>query len=1249
MRWLGIFFTMFWATVAGAQTTDDDRDFITGLIEDSISNDDMMVRLINFEGALSSEATAERITIADPDGIWLQLDDLVISWNRSALLSGRLEIAELSADRIELIRLPQPSNAMDLPNAEATPFELPDLPVSVEIAKIAATRIILTEALLGEPVTAQFEGAVSLLDGSADADILLQRTDTKEGVFEVDVSYVQDTRQLAILLSAQEGENGIAARLLNLPGRPALRLNVSGDAPLDDFTSQIALATDGVDRITGTVRVSRPSGSVDNAFALDLGGDLRPLLASQYHDFFGERSVLRAEGTAFGVGGLRLSNLILGADQVVLRGAVAFDAQGWPEMIDLRGRLGSGGTTRVLLPIGGVPTEVSGMSLNVQYDAAQGDAWTGAFDITSLGRDGLFIDALALSGGGVIVPGAGGSVGRFSSDLNYAARGVNLEDEALSDAVGRDIEGTVSIARTEGDPLQIDDLILRGAGLEVAGNATVKGPDGRFATRAELVIDAQALSRFSTLTGLDLNGEGRVRLRGSILPFDGIFDLFVAARTTDLSLGIVQIDPVLAGNAEVSLNAKRDEMGLRIERVRIASGEVIAEGMAELSGGTAQATFNAQLSNLGILTPFLSGRANVQADVVTDENGVIMLTTELTAPQADAVVTGTATPAQTGYVVRGDGSVNVTELRAYSDLVGQQLGGGVSVDLNGTFTTATGAMAADVAARTRDLQAGSAVLNTILAGLGRITADLSLSEAGRLRLDALDVVFPNLSAQGVVATSGTDTTANLSVRLRDIALLVSDFSGPVVADITARQDAQGWQVNGDASGPVQTNAQVSGRVSNAGLLDLSVNGSAPLALANLYIAPRQMRGLARFDLNVQGPPALSSVRGPVTISEARLSAPILQQALERISGTLTLAGGTARLNLLGANISGGEIAVSGPLDLAAPFQGALNIALRNFVLQDPGLYRTTANGQITVAGPLTGGASITGRIDLGAVEAQVPSTGVSALGSLPEVTHLGPRLSLRQTLDRAGLGITTTGAPSNQRAAADFPLNVLVRATSRIFVRGRGLDAELGGQLRLTGSTNAIQPIGRFDLVRGRLSVLGQRFELDEGFAQLQGDFTPFLRLVATTEASTGTTVRIIAEGPTDDIEVRFESTPTLPQDEVLAQLLFGRDLSSISPLQAVQLASAVATLAGSGGGAVDRIRQSLDLDDLDLITDEDGNAAVRAGKYISENVYTDVTVGVGGETEINLNIDIDRNFTARGSVASDGETSVGIFFERDY
>jgi translocation and assembly module TamB len=230
-----------------------------------------------------------------------------------------------------------------------------------------------------------------------------------------------------------------------------------------------------------------------------------------------------------------------------------------------------------------------------------------------------------------------------------------------------------------------------------------------------------------------------------------------------------------------------------------------------------------------------------------------------------------------------------------------------------------------------------------------------------------------------------------------------------------------------------------------------------------------------------------------------------------------------------------------------------------------------------------------------------------------------------------------------------FPLDIVINAPSRIFIRGRGLDAELGGSLTIGGTSADVVPVGRFSLVRGRIDILQQRFELTEGVASLQGDFEPFIRLVATTETDNSTVISIVVEGPAGSPEVSFISVPELPQDEVLSQLIFGRDLQSISPLQAVQLASAISTLAGRGGGALDRLRENIGLDDFDVTTDEEGNAAVRAGKYLSDNVYTDVTITSQGDTEINLNLDVTDTITAKGSVNQDGETGVGLFYERDY
>ena len=156
------------------------------------------------------------------------------------------------------------------------------------------------------------------------------------------------------------------------------------------------------------------------------------------------------------------------------------------------------------------------------------------------------------------------------------------------------------------------------------------------------------------------------------------------------------------------------------------------------------------------------------------------------------------------------------------------------------------------------------------------------------------------------------------------------------------------------------------------------------------------------------------------------------------------------------------------------------------------------------------------------------------------------------------------------------------------------------------------------------------------------------VRLVAETETDT-MTVRLITEGPLSSPELTLSSSPALPDDEILAQLLFGKDLSQMSALQAAQMADAVATLTGGGSGLVGSIRDSFGLDDLDLQTSEEGSSALKLGKYISDSLYTDVTIDNAGKSVINLNYDATRNVTVKGSVSSEGDTGLGVFFERDY
>ena len=79
------------------------------------------------------------------------------------------------------------------------------------------------------------------------------------------------------------------------------------------------------------------------------------------------------------------------------------------------------------------------------------------------------------------------------------------------------------------------------------------------------------------------------------------------------------------------------------------------------------------------------------------------------------------------------------------------------------------------------------------------------------------------------------------------------------------------------------------------------------------------------------------------------------------------------------------------------------------------------------------------------------------------------------------------------------------------------------------------------------------------------------------------------------------------------------------------------------------KLRKGVGLDNLDVKTTTEGGTEVTAGKYIGKNVYSEVTVGQNGKSQINLNLDLTDSITLRGSTGTDGNTGFGVFVEKDY
>ncbi|MFK7870781.1 MAG: translocation/assembly module TamB domain-containing protein [Roseobacter sp.] len=1432
-----------------AQQTDeaeeDDGGFLTRTIENALSGAGREVDLQGFQGALSAEASFDRLTIADADGTWLTLEDVKLLWSRAALLRGRLQVEELSAQRLDLPRLPKSQAGPALPDAEAEPFalpQIPDLPVSVNIDRFSVAEITLGEPLIGVPVVAQLTAAARLDDDGLLLNLDVLRTDAFEGRFALAFDFSREDGQIALDFDVQEAPDGIAARLMKLPGQPELELSIAGTGPVDDFTAQIDLLTDGMPRLEGQVELLSVAGAEDTApdtrVIADLGGDITALIAPEYQPFFGPDMGVRVDVTRAASGALDVSDLRLAARAAQLAGTVRLNEDMWPVFIALDGRIGQGDGQRVVPPGANAGTSLQSADLSVDFDAASGDALSAVLSVLSFEAEGASLDTARLTFDGTL-DGAAGAIGRFDGDLSVRAEGLGFADAALAEAVGQDVTLSAALAYQEGDPFAITGLQLQGTDYDLAGDVVIEAFANGFPTDLTLALAADDLSRFAALSGQDLSGRADLDISGQITPLSGMFDLEIAGATVDVATGIEAADNVLAGTTDLSLAALRDTSGTFVRglTLRNPAVDVTADVAIRTQGSEVNAA--GRLSDLALVVPDHPGPVSFEVDAA-QANGGWRVEAALDAPYDTALrVAGMATGPNTDLTIDfdlPDVQPLVPDFSGPVTIDGQigQRNGGYTVDVSGTAPldarfdvagVATGPEAdldirvslPDIAPLVPDLTGGVTVEGAVrqaetgyavdltgtgplasrfgLAGLAtgpemaltfetdlpdlqplvpqlqgpvratgvvelvedaqyaidvaaegplgallkaagvatgpeaEITFDLALADLTPLvpqlegpteisgtvrqaetgyavavngtgplsatyRADGLatgpdtDIAFdlsvPSLqtfaaqlsgatdvggrvwlsdagynvdvTGTGPVAAdysvaglvTGPEAAIILAAQIPNLGALVPQMGGALALDAALDRAPDGWRVDSTVSGPASAAAQIQGLVADDSTLDMTVTGQVPLELAAPFIKPRSLAGSAQIDLAISGPAGLEAVSGRIATSGAQFTDPTQRISLTGLETTVDISGSTLNLQAGGDIAAGGRVEAGGTLGLSGSLPADLTIDLLSVVLTDPQLYSTTIDGDIAISGPLAGDASISGTLNVGETNVSVPASGLTSVGAIPDILHIGSSGVATKTRSWAGIE-PEPETDSAQGANAGFGLDIDIDAPSKIFIRGRGLEAELGGDIEIGGTTAQVISAGQFELIRGRLDILGKRFDLVEGTAQFVGSTTPLIRFVTTASTPDGT-ASIIVEGPADEPEVTFESTPEAPEDEVIAQLLFNRNISELTAFQALQLANAVAVLAGrSGIGVIGSLREGLGLDDFDVTTTDTGETALRAGKYLTEDIYTDFTAAANGESELSINYEFTDSLKARATVEEDGNSGVGFFFERDY
>src|SRR5690606_26405331 len=107
------------------------QSFLEAWLSDFLSTPgEEEILITGLSGTLPHHIEIERLAISDGKDVWLSLSQLELAWRPLALVSGRIAVNKLSAESIDLARLPEA--AAETPPAEEG-FSLP-LPLLAQLS-----------------------------------------------------------------------------------------------------------------------------------------------------------------------------------------------------------------------------------------------------------------------------------------------------------------------------------------------------------------------------------------------------------------------------------------------------------------------------------------------------------------------------------------------------------------------------------------------------------------------------------------------------------------------------------------------------------------------------------------------------------------------------------------------------------------------------------------------------------------------------------------------------------------------------------------------------------------------------------------------------------------------------------------------------------------------------------------------------------------------------------------------------------
>jgi translocation and assembly module TamB len=1254
------------------------------------------VRLSGLQGSWPAHLVLAHLDLADERGVWLVADGLRVDWAPLALFAGRVQLSSLEADRVVLSRLPVASS-----HASRGKARIPD--IDVRAAGIA--RLELGAALAGFPAVLEAHGAVhlrSLEDMSVD---VTARRIGADGRYEVHLRF--DAARLDASLDLREPAGGPLENILGLPGLGALTATANLAGP----RSALVFAT----RVDAGELQARAQGRVDLVGqAVDLDYSLtspalraRPDLAwrslslrGRWHGAFsapvadGDLGIvalqtpggarverLEAKLTA-SAGSLAVQSTVSGVE---IPGPVPSLLGPEPLRIDAEWRLDQ--PTR--------PLHVHASSRPVTLDAQVETRGHPRLDAKLAIADlALFagLAGLPLRGTSSVTIGASFAGETTSFDVTAAAK---LSPGAAGGAVAGSAQAltalgsrpTLTLAGTwQGRVVAIDRLLLEGR----AGRASLSGKATQTASGALVDLDGRwrldvvDLAALSPVLAGTLRASGRVGGRTDALALDADVDTHVSIRGsapgrvsaeihgtglphapsgTIRVKGLLDAAPVVL-DAEVTRDSrgaihaeirhgdwKSTHLSGNLQSDNVAAGArtllelhvadlgdfdrllgVPLQGSLDLTG---VGTWSALALKLGIhVTHLPGGEAALASSAILDLDSRSLTVGALSA-NYESYAVGLDASAVVSFA---DGlgvdafNFNLQRLPAAGTPTRVLIVGRLWPTLDAHLTLNAAEPAMVEAFPPGLLAAGTLAARADLSGS-------SLHPAGRIEIDALGLRFAAESA-AVLPAVDLHASANLA---DDVAVIAGKLTA-----------GKGSQLALSGNAPLAAD----------GVLALKIAGSLDLGLASPLLEAHglQVAGDLSVDARVSGPPAAPDIDGSIHLNRGNLRDYVRGFSLTQITAAVSGAEGRLKIDEFTAHAGAGTLTMTGSLGVLEP-QMPLSVKVRARNAEPIASSLVTANldADIAVDGTARDRVDVAGTIHVNRAEIGIPS-------SLP------PNVAVLDVRRRG------QAAPPPVQRTLVIGLKVALQAPNEVVVQGRGLDAEFGGNLEIEGTTAAPLVSGALELQRGSFSIAGKSLTFSPASrltfdgADLGGKLDPTLDFTAQTDLADNSTATLRITGLADAPKFDFSSSPEMPQNEIIAELLFGQSASQLSGFEAAQIAASLAILSGVGGGAsglnaLAKLQKSLGLDRLNVGTNTTTTATgtttsgynVAAGRYVAKRVYVEAKQSTTGSTQVQVDVDLTKHLKLQtrlgdGSAITQGTTpendpgsSVGLSYQIEY